>query len=261
LGQRGNVIVVGGSGAIGSAVVGRYLERGVDVVVIDKEPPAGDASPVARLHHVQSDVTRDDQIAAAYASAQALMLPIHHLVSLAGGAYPVEFGKLVDTSVEIIRRSIELNLTSHLLLTRAFLPLLGYGGATEGHRSDRSITLISSINAVRDYGLPAYSAAKAGLMGFVRAMAGELGADGIRINVVAPGTVSTPDDSGQPKDRDALRRGTVLGRLAEPSDIADAIVAISHDMRAVTGQCLIVDCGQTVASPPWRADPGTTQTG
>jgi 3-oxoacyl-[acyl-carrier protein] reductase len=259
LGQRGSVIVVGGSGGIGSAVVGCYLDRGVEVVVIDKEPAMGNASSAAGLHYVQADVTRDDQIAAAYASARALTLPIHHLVSLAGGAYPVEFGKLVDTSSEIIRRSIELNLTSHLLLTRAFLPLLGYGEETKA-RADRSITLISSINAVRDYGLPAYSAAKAGLMGFVRAMATELGADGIRINVIAPGTVATPEDSEQPKDRDALRRGTVLGRLAEPSDIADAIVAISHDMRAVTGQCLIVDSGQTVASPPWRVEPGPAET-
>jgi NAD(P)-dependent dehydrogenase (short-subunit alcohol dehydrogenase family) len=255
--ERGDVIVVGGSGSIGTAVVERYLERGIGVVVVDKHPFAGRPPFAASFHHVQADVTCDDGIALAYASAEALALPIHHLVSLAGGAYPTEFAKLVDTDVEIIRRSVELNLTSHVLLTRAFLPLLGFGAADGDDRVDRSITLISSINAVRDFGLPAYSAGKSGMFGFVRAMAGELGAEGIRINVVAPGTVTTSSDSSQPKDREALRRGTVLGRLAEPADIAAAVVAMSHDLQAVTGQCLIVDCGQTVSSPPWRAGAST----
>jgi len=257
--EPGTVVVVGGAGAIGSAVVERYLERGVGVLVIDKEPVAANAH-CAPLHHLQADVTRDDEIARACASAEDLSLPIRHLVSLAGGAFPREFGSLVDTDVETIRRSVELNLTSHVLLTRAFLPLLGYGTTgSGGDGADRSVTLISSINAFRDYGLPAYSAGKSGMFGFVRAMAGELGAVGIRINVVAPGTVSTPGTQRQPKDHAALRRSTVLGRLAEPSDIAAAIVAMSHDFRAVTGQYLIVDCGQTVASPPWRLAHGTAR--
>ena len=77
-----------------------------------------------------------------------------------------EFGALTDTSEATIRDSLELNLTSHILLTRAFLPMLGarpsdtpmLGARPSDTAGDRSITLVSSINALRDYGLPAYSA-------------------------------------------------------------------------------------------------------
>jgi NAD(P)-dependent dehydrogenase (short-subunit alcohol dehydrogenase family) len=105
-------------------------------------------------------------------------------------------------------------------LIREFLPLLEFGHTRQApDATDRSITLVSSINALRDYGLPAYSAAKAGMFGFIRAMAPELGTRGIRINAVVPGTVETGVQT-QPKDLQALRRNTALGRLTSPSDIA-----------------------------------------
>jgi NAD(P)-dependent dehydrogenase (short-subunit alcohol dehydrogenase family) len=257
------VIVVGGAGSIGAAVVARYLERGVGVVVVDKDstPIAVTASRDAPLHHLSADVTRDDDVAGLRSSIERLGLDTPHIVSLAGGALESEFDKLVDTDVDSIRESVELNLTSHVLLTRALLPLLGYFSAGRDGGPDRSITLVSSINALRDYGLPAYSAAKAGMFGFVRAMATELGASGIRINAVVPGTVVSGSPQTQPKDLTALRRGSALDRLAVPDDIARVVVAMSHDFTAVTGQFLVVDCGQTVATPAWRLEPRDTKGG
>ena len=97
------------------------------------------------------------------------------------------------------------------------------------------------------------------MIGFARAMATELGARGIRINVVAPGTVVTGPTGSQPKDFERLRRGSALGRLAVPDDIAAAVIAVSHDLRAMTGQLLVIDCGQTVATPAWRLDADDTE--
>ena len=82
-------------------------------------------------------------------------------------------------------------------------------------------------------------------------MASELGVRGIRINTVLPGTVVTGSNS-QPKDIEALRRQSALGRLATADDIAHAVHALSHIMTAVTGQSLVVDCGQTVATADWN---------
>jgi NAD(P)-dependent dehydrogenase (short-subunit alcohol dehydrogenase family) len=245
--DHGAVLIVGGAGSIGRAVVRGYLGRGIGVIVLDEAPLPPNLA-VDGVDYVRGDITSDDDIAAARAHVESLDRHVRHLVSLAGGAMDEEFGTLTSTSVATIRRSLALNLTSHVLLTRAFVPVLDGGG-------DRSLTLVSSINALRDYGLPAYSAAKAGMFGFARAMATELGAQGIRINVVAPGTVVASRTGSQPKDFEGLRRGSALGRLAVPDDIAAAVMAASHDLRAMTGQVLVIDCGQTVASPPWRLDP------
>jgi NAD(P)-dependent dehydrogenase (short-subunit alcohol dehydrogenase family) len=254
--ERGTVIVVGGAGNIGSAVMSAYLERGISVAVVDKKAGVMPPTPRAWLHYAVADVTEAGEIARAREELAGLGWAFAHLVSLAGGALPVEFERLTDTDPASIRDSVSLNLTSHILLTREFLPLLRVDTGVE-HR-DRSITLVSSINALRDYGLPAYSAAKAGMFGFVSAMATELGREGIRINVVVPGTVESDSSRQQTKDFEALRRGSALGRLARPEDIAAAVHAISHTLTAVTGQQLVVDCGQLVKSPDWRLSVGRT---
>jgi NAD(P)-dependent dehydrogenase (short-subunit alcohol dehydrogenase family) len=255
--DRSAVIIAGGSGAVGTAVVKRYVARDIGVIVIDKAP-LPTASSSKGVEYLCADVTNDDDIAHAREQVEALGWNVHHVVSLAGGAMEAEFGALIDTSISTIRRSVDLNLTSHVLLTRALVPLLIAPTPGDGEvAGDRSVTLVSSINAVRDYGLPAYSAAKAGMFGFARAMASELGARGIRINVVVPGTVVTDTTQTQPKDFEGLRRGAALRRLAMPDDIAVAVIAASHDLRAMTGQLLVIDCGQTVATPPWRLDLAT----
>jgi NAD(P)-dependent dehydrogenase (short-subunit alcohol dehydrogenase family) len=251
---QGSVIVIGGAGGIGSAVVTTYLERRIDVAVVDKNasPKVTPPSDGGQLRNVVADVTEPGEIARVGAELAQLGWSFGHLVSLAGGALAVEFGSLTEIDASSIEQSVELNLTSHILLAREFLLLLRDTSAP-GQRPDRSITLVSSINALRDYGLPAYSAAKAGMFGFVYAMAAELGREGIRINAVVPGTVVTPATKmHQPKDFEALRRGSALGRLTRPDDVAAAVYAVSHTLTAVTGQQLVVDCGQLVKAPDWR---------
>jgi NAD(P)-dependent dehydrogenase (short-subunit alcohol dehydrogenase family) len=117
---------------------------------------------------------------------------------------------------------------------------------------DRSITVTTSTDALASYGLPAYAAAKAGLIGLVHSLMGGLAADGIRINAVAPGDVPTERNrrewAHRPDWYEGLRVGAPLGRLATPEDVATAYLSLI-DLRHVTGQVIVVDGGQTISRP------------
>jgi NAD(P)-dependent dehydrogenase (short-subunit alcohol dehydrogenase family) len=115
---------------------------------------------------------------------------------------------------------------------------------------DRSITFTSSFNALSGWGMPAYSAAKAGLLGMMNALVTPLGACNIRTNVVAPGTIRTPRTEKmwqhEPNHFESLERTSALARLGTPDDVADAFFAIATLLTHVTGQVLVVDGGQMV---------------
>ena len=116
---------------------------------------------------------------------------------------------------------------------------------------NRSITFVSSINAIKDYGLPAYSAAKAGLLGLISPLAAELGPRQIRVNALLPGTVLTERTIKLPRRLDESRkRGTALDRFATPDEIAEVAYVIAERMTCVTGQQIVADCGQSIKGYP-----------
>jgi NAD(P)-dependent dehydrogenase (short-subunit alcohol dehydrogenase family) len=116
-----------------------------------------------------------------------------------------------------------------------------------------SMVFVASVSGI--FSAPrhaAYGAAKAGLMSWVRSLAVELGPKGIRVNAVAPGAVWTPRISKLlgDKGREQQSRNAPLGRVAEPKDIASAILFLSSDLAGyVTGQTLVVDGGVGVKFP------------
>jgi 3-oxoacyl-[acyl-carrier protein] reductase len=239
------VVVTGAAGGLGSALVAALLGRG-DVVVgldraaIDDPPPGLRAYPV--------DLRDEPAVTAALADAAgAGMLP-SHVVAIAGGALPEEKA-CVDPALlplDVFRRSLEQNLITAWIAVRAALPHLRAGSG------NRSVTLTSSTDALSAYGLPAYAAAKAGLLGLVRSLSATLGADGIRINAVAPGDVPTPRNVREwahvPGWYDRLQEASVLDRLGTPEDLAATYLALI-DLEHVTGQTIVVDGGQTIPRP------------
>lgn len=157
-----------------------------------------------------------------------------------GGMFGVAWEGMRKVPFSTISDSIDLNLKAHIRITQALLPL--FASASLG---DRSITYLSSINALLDCGGPGYSAAKAGLLGFVRACTSELGKDGIRVNAVLPGTVPTPNTVVDRTDLGLMLEKTALGRLTTPQEVAEVIYALTQNMTCITGQFIVADCGQS----------------
>jgi NAD(P)-dependent dehydrogenase (short-subunit alcohol dehydrogenase family) len=243
---RDVVLVTGAAGAIGSATVRAFIDAGFTVVGLDVVEEVNDAARGPFLG-IQVDVEDEAAVAEAIAGAEPAGA-LTHVVGIAGGALPDEPSTQADPvqlAAKVFRASVETNLTSQFVVLQAVLPWLrAHPGV------DRSVTFTSSWNALTGVGMPAYSAAKAGVIGMMHALTAPLGEEGIRVNVVAPGTVRTPrtekiwaHDEGR---WERLAATTAVGRLGAPDDVARTYVALATSLTHVTGQVLVVDGGQLV---------------
>jgi NAD(P)-dependent dehydrogenase (short-subunit alcohol dehydrogenase family) len=164
------------------------------------------------------------------------------LLNNAGITQPVKTMEIDEASW---RRIVDVNLTGVLYLSQAFIPHM---------RSRRrgSIACMSSVSAQRGGGIfggPHYSAAKAGVLGLAKAMARELGPDGIRVNCVTPGLIQTDITGGKLTDemrRDILK-GVPLNRLGDAEDVAGVYLFLASDLSAyVTGAVIDVNGGMLI---------------
>ena len=239
-------VVSGGANGIGWATAEGLLDEGAQVALLDREPGVAaarlaeraerDPSTPGRTAVFECDVLDAASVDRAAASALERFGRIDVLASVAGGDHFVEDGLDEAHWNEIV----SLNLHGPMRLIRACREaLLASRGA---------IVLVSSVNGIAAYGEPAYGSAKAGLTLLAKNLAVEYGPSGVRINVVAPGTVRTRvwDDQGGP---DALTPLYPLGRVGEPADIAAAVAFLaSDDASWITGVTLPVD-GGSLAGP------------
>jgi 3-oxoacyl-[acyl-carrier protein] reductase len=238
LGLDGAVaLVTGGSGGICTAIVARLASAGARVVSADLNAPA---KLPAGAEHRACDVGDAQAVRELVASVAQAHAGLDVVVHGAGITRDRVLWKLADEDWEAVLR---VNLDAAFWLLKAAAPHL---------RSSRraAVALVSSINGERGkFGQTNYAAAKAGLIGLARSAARELGRDGVRVNVVAPGFVETPMTAalGEPHLRRALEE-TVLGRVGRPDDVAAAVLFLCSDLaRHVTGQVLRVDGGQLMA--------------
>ncbi|MCB1548562.1 MAG: SDR family oxidoreductase [Hyphomicrobiaceae bacterium] len=126
-------------------------------------------------------------------------------------------------------------------------------------RGSGAVVFISSVNALGHYGNPAYSAAKAGILAYCRAIAVEYGKHGVRANAICPGSVRTRAwDHRVARDPAVLKKVTglyPLGRMVEPQDVANAALFLASPLAAgITGVTLPVDAGLTAGSLPFLRD-------
>lgn len=238
-----NVLVTGGAGGIGSSISKTFMDHGYFVYIVDTDTEAS-AKLVRecgsdRCCAVSLDVT-DPAAIRSYCASLPEDFALTHIVTLAGRALENEWLPFHEQDLDSAERSVKLNLLGHINVIHSFLPFLR---KAEG---DRSIVMISSINASEHYGLPVYSAAKSGLYGFMNGIVGELGKDGIRINTVSPGTVMTPATMTEPKDFDKLLQGAALNHFASTDDVAAAVYSVCTVFHSMTGHNLILDAGQSV---------------
>ena len=235
------VFVTGGAHGIGAATARRLCAEGARIVLADTdleaaEGIAGELGGGAWA--VRCDITDRSSVDAAVAQAVAECGPLHALINVAGGSrtHPDLLDGLDDSDWTEL---LDLNLTGAMRCIRAVAPHLSSGGA---------IVLVGSVNGLAAFGDEPYSSAKAGLSVLAKNLAVKLGPAGIRINVVAPGTIRTRvwlDQGGA----DRLAPLYPLGRVGEPTEVAAAIAFLaSDDASWITGITLPVD-GGVLAGP------------
>jgi len=232
-------VVTGGSAGIGRAICETLLDEGQHVVSLDRAP-AMFAHP--QLTSVEVDLTDREatrKVAAAVAATYAPTTLVHN----AGVIRPA---LLADVRLDDLDTLVELHLGAAIQLVQAVLP---------GMRERRfgRIVLISSRAALGAATRTAYSATKAALLGLARTWALELAADGITVNVVAPGPIRTDMyhaivPAGSEQDQ-RLAASIPVGRIGEPGDVARAVAFFAAPANSfVTGQTLFVCGGSSVSS-------------
>lgn len=241
------VLVTGAGGGIGKAITAALLGAKFSVLGVDINEVVLQVPEEARgaYYGVVADTRDEDAMRQVVAEAPA---SVRHVVTCAGIALPEESQNDAGRGLpppDVFRGSVELNLTGHYVAVAAAWPAMREG------TGNRSVTFICSINALQGFGLVGYSAAKAGLIGLTRALLVPLGNAGVRVNVISPGTVSTPATRAEwahVADHFEQQAASIpLGHLGEPGDIADAVLALVRDLRHVSGHNLVVDGGQSLA--------------
>lgn len=235
-------LVTGASGDIGLAVCEKLLEDGCKVYATYNNNPArlgelADRQEFAgRVVALKCDITNKDELEAAMATIEAADGKLDVLVNNAG-KYRDNLFSLME--LEEFDDVIKTNLYGTFMATKAALRMLRKAKLA-------SVVNVSSIAGMTNsFGQTNYSSAKAGMIGFTRTLAAELGSKGVRVNAVAPGLIESVMTKRVPRN---VIRQTVsvipLQRMGETREVAEAIAFLcSSSSSYVVGQTLVVDGG------------------
>lgn len=240
------VIVTGASRGIGACVAKKFAEKGYNVVINynKSEKQAREvALEVEKLGGkallVKADVSDPSQVKALVERAISVFGKVDVLVNNAGISIS---GLLIDMTDERIQELIQTNLVSMLTCSREVAKNM------MSNQSGRIVNISSIWGVVGGSNESVYSATKAGVIGFSKALAKELGFSNITVNVVAPGAIETDmmkNISSETKEEIASE--TILQRLGTTKDVADAVLFLASDESSfITGQVLRVDGGWNI---------------
>lgn len=238
------VLVTGAGGGLGQVIARLFAARGARVTGCDR--------PGTRLDTPTLSDRRFFDLAdraAAAAAAEALVAEAALPDILINNAGWTRAETMAGTQPDAAGAEIDLNLTGVVAFT---LPIV----AAMARRGSGVVVFISSVNALAHFGNPAYAAAKAGINAFSRAIAVENGRQGLRSNVVCPGSIHTPAWDHRIA-RDPTIPATLaglypLGRIVTAAEVAEAVAFLASDRASgITGTALEVDAGLTAGNRPF----------
>ena len=227
-------VVTGGAQGIGRAIADGLAAAGAEVVVADLRPPEGG---------IRADVSSEQDVARMAEEVVARHGRIDVLVNNAGLYASLAMRPFEEIPLDEWRRVMDVNVASMFLCCRAVVPVMrGQGGG--------KIVNVSSGTPFR--GVPFllhYVTSKGAIVALTRALAKELGKDGIHVNCVAPGFTMSDGVKAHPEVVDALRDASVAARTIQrdqvPGDVVGAVVFLcSAEADFVTGQTMVIDGGQ-----------------
>ena len=244
---KGKVAIITGAGTgIGAATAQRFADEGALVVLCGRRAQpleqvakaiadAGGRAEAAPLD-VADEAAFTDLIRATAAKHGRLDILVNNAVVTGGGM-------IADTSTDDWRRNFSVTLDGTFFGVRAALPIM------TAQKSGSIVNVASVCGLLGTPGTAGYSAAKAGVINFSRVAALEGARANVRVNVVAPGAVHTPAfEASVPegKAREMTAAGIPLGRVANPLELANAILFLASDESSfITGTTLVVDGGKT----------------
>ena len=235
------VLISGAGGGIGQSLVAAFRAAGASVIGADREASMLDGLDlVGTVLFDQADAkgtrTAIERHLAEHGAPDAV-------VSNAGFTRAETLDQLDD---DVWASELAINLSGAYAMTDPIVTAMAARGSG-------SLVFISSVNAIGHYGNPAYSAAKAGLVAYAKAIAVERGGQGVRANVICPGSVRTPawDHrlAADPTLLDNVLPHYPLGRMVLPMEVANAAVFFVSDAASgITGTVLPVDAGLTAGN-------------
>jgi 3-oxoacyl-[acyl-carrier protein] reductase len=234
-------IVTGAAGGLGQVFSAALAAQGTDVCGIDiadmQETSQAVAVTGAKFVPVIADLTDPDAATAAVHDAARALGQIDILVNNAG-IYPLI--PFEETTVADWRRIMALNLEGMFSVTHAALPWLKQSGA------GRIVNIASAVVWLGPPGMVAYTTSKAGMIGFTRALASELGHSGVTVNAITPSMIPTQTaiDTGVTRDLDRVVAGQAIPRTQQPDDLVSCLLFLVDPASSfVTGSAINVDGG------------------
>lgn len=240
------VLITGGASGIGGATTRAFAEAGAKVAFTymtrEAEARAIERDCAARglvARGYQADMRQQDVVTDIVTRSEQEFGPLDVVFANSGGL--LRRARCVDSSLELWQEAFSTNLFSTFLVVQAALKSME-------PRKSGTVVMMSSLAAFDGGGMGAshYAASKAAVATFVRALAKEVGPNGIRVNGVAPGLIGTRfhDTFNTPEGRAAAVERTPLRREGVPQDVADAVLYLASDRAAyVTGEIMQINGG------------------
>lgn len=239
-------LITGGSRGIGFAIARRFAECGADIALFGTNSERGHKAAEElkntgqKVFFFQADVSNEEQTLQGIESASECLGGIDILVNNAG---ITKDGLLMKMKKEDWQAVLDVNLNSIFYTSKAVIR------AMMKAREGRIINISSVVGLMGNAGQTNYAASKAGIIGFTKALAKEVGARNITVNCIAPGFITTDmTEALTEAQKGQLLAQIPLGRLGAPEEIADAALFLASPLASyITGQTLTVDGGMVMS--------------